>query len=429
MPEFVILADDLSGACDTAVQFSSAGYKTIVINKASNFSSLDSSFDVVSLSTNSRDTTPQEAREKIKESCYYLKGLKDTTLYKKIDSTWRGNIGVELEVILKELDFGFALISSAYPKNKRVGLGGYLLVDGQLLHHTPMAKDPASPIKEGYLPDLLREQTKLPVEHLNLQMIEKGVNEIKKYILEKLNVNGPCLFIADALEENHLDTIAGLGKEELPSYVLVGSAGLSKALLRQKNSRALDNEYLPVLTVIGSVHPNSNLQVDEMIKKQGVMEIYLPAHNLLGSQEGLKELANEAIGILNRGEDLVIRTSRTVNDVELVKSEGIRLGLGNLEITNQVALSLQKFMIDILGKVQIAGLMVTGGATALQLLEGTQAFGIEVSEEIEPGVPIGKIVGGICDGLKIITKAGGFGSSQVFCHGAEILKQKERYAK
>lgn len=424
MPEFIIVADDLSGACDTAVQFSNAGYKTIVINKIANLLTLDPRFKAVSISTNSRDTSPSEARKKLKEACHYLKKIKNPTLYKKIDSTWRGNIGIELEVLLKELNMSFALISSAYPKNKRVGIGGYLLVDGQLLHHTPMAKDPASPIKDGYLPNLLRQQTQLPVEHLNLQLIEKGINELKKYILEKLNVHGPCLFIADALEENHLDTLAQLNKENLPPYIYVGSAGLSKALLRQKNH--LHTTALPVLTVIGSVHPNSNLQVDEMIKKQGVKDIYLPWQNLLGSQEGLKDLAQEAVEILARGENLVIRTSRTVSDVELVKSEGSKLGLNNLAIANYVSQSLQKFMTDILGRVKIAGLMVTGGATALQLLEGTYAEGIEVTKEIEPGVPLGKIVGGNLDGLNIITKAGGFGSSQVFCHGAEILKQKGR---
>jgi len=425
VPEFVILADDLSGACDTAVQFSNAGYKTIVLNKITNLASLDLRFKAVAISTNSRDTSQNEAREKVKAACHYLKGLDGATIYKKIDSTWRGNIGAELEVLINELALKFVLISSAYPKNKRVGLGGYLLVDGQLLHHTPMAKDPGSPIKEGYLPDLLKQQTTLPIEHINLQLIEKGTQEVERYILEKVEHNGPCLFIADAVEESHLDTLTLLNKGNLPPHIFAGSAGLSAALLRQRDTHAEGS--LPVLTVLGSVHPNSNLQVDEMIKKLGVKEIYIPWQNLLGfSREGLQDLAQEAVDILTRREDLVVRTSRTISDVELAKTEGVKLGLSNLEIANNVSRGLQKFMTAILGRVKIAGLMVTGGATALQLLEGTDAEGIEVKEEIEPGVPIGKIVGGVLDGTKIITKAGGFGSRNVFCSGAEILKQKER---
>jgi len=426
VPEFIIIADDLSGACDTAVQFSSSGYRTIVLNKSDSLLSLGSRFNAVAITTNSRDTSSSQAKEKVKEACQFLKNKTNPTIYKKIDSTWRGNIGAELEMLIKELNLKFALICSVYPKNKRVGIGGYLLVDGQLLHHTPMAKDPGSPIEEGYLPVLLKKQTNLPVEHIDLQIIEKGYLEVEKYIAEKVEKNGQCLFIADALEECHLDTLALLSKRNLPRHIFAGSAGLSAALLRQKKNDSEENS-LPVLTVIGSVHPNSNLQVDEMIKKLGIKEVYIPWQNLINYTAGtLNDLAIEAVNKLNSGEDLVIRTSRTVNDVELAKLEGIKLGLSSLEIANTISQGLQKFMADILGKVKISGLMVTGGATALQLLEGTNAEGIEVEEEIEPGVPIGKIVGGVLDGLSIITKAGGFGSQNVFCNGAEILKQKER---
>ena len=71
----------------------------------------------------------------------------------------------------------------------------------------------------------------------------------------------------------------------------------------------------------------------------------------------------------------------------------------------------------------IGGIMITGGATALKLLEATGGEGIELHREIEPGVPMGCMVGGDLDGLKIVTKAGGFGTFDVFNIGYEILKQ------
>jgi uncharacterized protein YgbK (DUF1537 family) len=423
--KFIILADDLSGACDTAVQFSNFGYKTIVLNKTNNLASVSDQFNTIAITTNSRDTSPLDAKEKAKQVCRHLKKFNNINIYKKIDSTWRGNIGAELEVILEELGFKFALICSAYPQNKRIGLGGYLLVDGRLLHHTPMAKDPGSPITEGFLPGYLRKQTSLTVEHISLQIIEKGSAVISEYILEKVK-NGPCLFIADAIEDEHLDVLAAISTKIHLPHILVGSAGLSAAMLRQEK-HIVKEKKPPVLTVIGSVHPNSNLQVDEMIKKFGVKEIYIPWQNLLHYSEGvLKNLALEATNILKDGEDLVIRTSQSASDVELAKSEGTRMGLSGVEIANSISQGLQKFMGSILGKVNIAGIMVTGGTTALQLLEVLKAEGIEVQKEIEPGVPLGKIVGGVLNGLSIITKAGGFGSRNVFCHGAEILKQKER---
>ncbi|MFZ7102395.1 MAG: four-carbon acid sugar kinase family protein [Peptococcaceae bacterium] len=426
MLNYVIIADDLSGACDTAVQFSNFGYRTIVINKLANLPARDAGFNAVAITTNSRDASAADAQLKIKEVCKSLKSLPDINIYKKIDSTWRGNIGAELETLLRELDLKFVVICSAYPRNKRVGLGGYLLVDGQLLHHTSMAKDPGSPIKEGFLPDLLQKQTRLPVKLITLKVIEKGVEILKEYILSNIK-DGPCLFIADTIEESHLDILAQLSDEGLPRHIYVGSAGLSAAILRQDKEKGEAAEALPVLTVIGSVHPNSNLQVDEMIKKYGVKEIYIPWPNLLHYSEGaLKDFTKEALTTLQGGADLVIRTSRTASDVELAKAEAERLGLSSLEIANTISLGLQKFMAGILGYVELAGIMVTGGATALQLLEVMNAEGIEVEREIEAGVPLGKIVGGTLNNLPIITKAGGFGSRNIFCNGVEILKQRER---
>lgn len=417
----------MSGACDTAVQFSNFGHKTIVLNKLDNLNFLTSQFTAVAVTTNSRDLPVLDAGVKIQETCGFLKNLKGASVYKKIDSTWRGNIGVELEVMLQELNLNFAIVCSAYPKNKRTGIGGYLLVDGQLLHHTPMAKDPGSPIKQGFLPDLLRSQTSLPVQLLCLQLIEQGIEAIEDFILEKLN-DGPCLFIADAIEEGHLDILAQLNESKVPPHIFVGSAGLSAAILRKdKVQEKKLTLTLPVLTVIGSVHPNSNLQVDEMIKKLGVKEVYIPWQNLLNYSEGaLKGFTLEALNTLNSGEDIVIRTSRNANDVELAQAEGSSIGLSGKEIANNIAEGLKKFMAGILVNTKLSGLMVTGGATALQLLEVMDAEGIEVIEEIEPGVPLGKIVGGKINDLRIITKAGGFGSRNVFCNGAEILKQKER---
>lgn len=426
MPEFIIIADDLSGACDTAVQFKKADHKTLVLNSPAGLLSLDPQFGVVALTTNSRDVAPNEAREKVREVCGYLKTLPNTTIYKKMDSTWRGNIGAELEILMENLGYKFALICSAYPQNNRIGIGGYLLVDGQLLQYSPIAKDPASPIRQGYLPHILQKQTSLPVTHINLQVIEGGLQELRSFILKKLEEEGPCLFIADGVLDSHLDTLALLSNADLPPFIYVGSAGLSSALLRQKKNYLAFEKTFPVLTFIGSVHPNSYLQAEEMIGKLGVKDIALPGEFLLDvSEERLRDLTVEAINLLKRGEDLVIRTSRTVEDVKKLKDLGVKLGLNSSEISNRVSLAIQKLLSHILVQVKIAGIMVTGGATALDLVEGTGAQGIEVIKEIEPGVPLGKIVGGAVDGLPIITKAGGFGSLNVFCKGREFLVKGE----
>ena len=423
MLEFLIIADDLSGACDTAVQFRKFGYRTLVLNRTDRAHALFDRYDVIALATNTRDLTPDGARKSILKLCPFFSDIKGATFYKKIDSTWRGNIGSELEVLLKQLQLGFALICSAFPENMRIGLGGYLLVDGQLLHRMPMAKDTASPIAEGYLPTLLSRQTDLPVEYLPLRLIERGDDAIERFIAEKVR-KGPCLFIADATEQSHLDTIAEISSASLPPFIFAGSAGLASAICR-RSRRMIRKSSFSVLTVVGSIHPKNNVQIEKLIRTYRIQERYIPLEVLIHAEpkQPLRAFSAEAAGILAKGEDLVIRTyPHNVNIESSVSKDSLR-GRTRTDLADTIAGGLQRFVMDILEKTAVGGIMVTGGATALKLLEGLQGEGIEVHREIEPGVPFGRIVGGDFNGMKIITKAGGFGSPEVFCTGLEVMKQ------
>jgi len=423
MVKFFIIADDLSGACDTAVQFRKSGYRTLVLNQMDNARTFVDLYEAIAVTTNSRDLAPDAARNGIRKLCPFLRDLKHATFYKKIDSTWRGNIGAELEVLLEELTLRFAVICSVFPENMRIGLDGYLLVDGQPLHRTAMAKDPASPIAEGHLPTLLSGQTDLPVEYLPLSLVERGCGAVQKIISEKVR-KGPCLFIADATEQAHLDTLAELSSAQLPPFIFAGSAGLSAAVLRQYGGAAKKSS-LPILTVVGSVHPKNNAQIEKLTDTYPMQERYIPWEMLLQAkpEQTLSALAVEAINILAKGEDLVIRTCRSVNDVESATSEGKTMGLAGAEVADAIADGLQRFVVNILAQTRVGGILVTGGATAVKLLEGIKGEGIEVHREIEPGVPFGRIVGGEFNGMKIITKAGGFGSPDVFCKGKEYIKE------
>jgi uncharacterized protein YgbK (DUF1537 family) len=420
----MIIADDLSGACDTAVQFRKFGYPTVVLNHIEKAKPLFDRYAAMAITTNSRDLPACEAVQAVHAIGPFLKKLKHLTFYKKIDSTWRGNIGAELEVLLDELQLGFAIICSAFPENMRLGVGGYLMVDGRLLHHTPMAKDPASPIMESFLPDLLARQSDLPVELLAVKLIESGVDAVRGFILEKIQ-QGPCFFIADATETEHLDTIADIGTKGLPPYIFAGSAGLSAAVIGQRKKRD-KKPSRPILSVVGSVHPKSTAQIDKLIETHHISDIYVPWDPLLhGKQETLETVCTQAAEILGRGDDLVLRTCRSADDADAATAEGRKAGMSGTEVAMKISESIRDVVVDVLSRTTVEGLMVTGGTTALKLLEGFAGDGIEVLREIEPGVPLGCIVGGKCDGMPILTKAGGFGSPDVFCTGLEIMKIEE----
>ena len=68
MEKYIIIADDLSGACDTAVQFSNWGYKTLVVNQGEKLT-VDIPYKAVAITSNSRDVSPQKARTLVAGIC------------------------------------------------------------------------------------------------------------------------------------------------------------------------------------------------------------------------------------------------------------------------------------------------------------------------------------------------------------------------
>jgi uncharacterized protein YgbK (DUF1537 family) len=58
---------------------------------------------------------------------------------------------------------------------------------------------------------------------------------------------------------------------------------------------------------------------------------------------------------------------------------------------------------------QPATLILTGGDTAAFVLDALDADSILLCHELAPGIPLGRITGGLADGCNVITKSGGFG--------------------
>ena len=72
------------------------------------------------------------------------------------------------------------------------------------------------------------------------------------------------------------------------------------------------------------------------------------------------------------------------------------------------------------------GLLMSGGDTALLVCRLLGAEGIRLEAEIEPGVPFGRLMGGVGDGLAVVTKSGGFGTEETLACVARVLSAQNR---
>ena len=161
-----IVADDLTGATTTGVLLARSGVRTNVYfheeavkEKADECN--EQSEDAIVISTNSRASKSEKAYEAVKYATDILKGQGCRYFQKRIDTTMRGGIGVEIDAMLDALgEDTVALVVPAMPGSRRILVGGYSVIDGTALVNTPAARDVRTPVKENYIPKLLAAQTK-----------------------------------------------------------------------------------------------------------------------------------------------------------------------------------------------------------------------------------------------------------------------------
>ena len=120
-----IIADDLTGANDTALQFKLRGADTNILLNTGTDPKSAAKQQTWAISTESRNVEPDEAFEKVKNATkYFVEKINPDFFYKKIDSTVRGNIAVEILAMLEVLEMDAAIVMPAFPQEGRTAEQG-----------------------------------------------------------------------------------------------------------------------------------------------------------------------------------------------------------------------------------------------------------------------------------------------------------------
>jgi len=427
------IADDLTGANELGLIFKKNGINPIVaIDFAPDRPFPNFDYDSVVINLETRRLNPKRAYEKIKHFLerhkFWLKNL----VYKKIDSTVRGNLAEELDPFF-ELDMAdVAAVVPALPYNGRITVGGYHLVNGIPIIYTEYAKDQGRNIEESYLPFLIQRFSHYKVSHITLIDVLKGWENIDKQFVEHFK-KGNRIIVLDATNNTDLERIACAIKTSKLKILPVGSAGLMEKLYSEKkNIHAMKKciEKKPVLFICGSLNEISRIQVRQLIEERGyeTRKIELNVKSLINSigkkkRNEFNRLLDQASIHLDEGKNLVICTPE--------EKYGYRK---NKDLINESTKSTLGLLAKkLLERNEISGLFLIGGDTALAVLGklGAQYFGI--GGQLVPYVPVGVIKSNLgCDirdrGFKykkliVITKAGGFGDKDILVKGAEYFQK------
>ncbi|HEY8529971.1 MAG TPA: four-carbon acid sugar kinase family protein [Paenibacillaceae bacterium] len=427
-----ILADDLTGACDTGVQMARCGFATTVLLDAGKRPGTLS--DVVAVDTDSRSLSAEEAYGRVAEACGLLLREKCDIFYKKIDSTMRGNIGAELDAVYRHVRPDFIVLAPSFPEAGRVVRGGHMFVHGVPLHETDAGRDPKHPVGLSFLPDVLGRQSDQPVAVVTAEELRGDGGVLEEKIRRCRGERIPYLLF-DAETDADLGLIVSAVERSGCRVVWAGSAGLARALAARLSTCQGKDKPLPpvpdgsgtVCMAVGSVNSRSRRQLEAVLRLPGVAGFEMRSERVLEEESRRRELdrlrraAEEAMRAAPRA--LVLYSSGSAEDVERARREGAGLGMDEGAVSGVVSRALGELVAGIVNGFGFRHLVLTGGDTARQVCLRLGARAIELAGELEPGVPVGRLVD--AGERWVVTKAGGFGSEQVLCNALRFFRRED----
>ncbi len=231
----LVIADDLTGGADSGAQFAKRGLSTLLISLIHNPEVDFKKYlerDVLVINTDSRGLSPESAFHLV---AAVLKGYDRElfpVIYKKIDSTLRGNIGFETDAILKGAEISTGFMTPAFPEQRRTVVGGILMVNGKRLSLTETSKDAVSPVKESHVQKLLQTQSGFGIGRIDLADVVSGPERLKKAVNEECK-KGNRIIVFDAVERRDLTHIAEAAFDMDEKPLFIGSAGLAEEVARK----------------------------------------------------------------------------------------------------------------------------------------------------------------------------------------------------
>ena len=410
-PELGILADDLTGATDTGLQFAKCGRRTLV----SLSWAASSPCDVLVFDADSRARSAAEAWQRVVVATQKLRAAGPHRYYKKIDSTGRGNLGAEVEAMLEALGAPLALVCPSFPPLGRTVRQGWIYVRDTPLDQTEFAEDPLWPATTASLTEILARQTTLPIDQLTLADVRHGPALVRRR-LRDLRDRGIRIVVGDAEAATDLRCLIEAIRQSDDTILPVGSAGLAEwlagSLTRPAHPpKAITLSADPILVVAGTMNRVGLSQLARLTD-HGVRSVHVNADQAIDDLERVCADAATALVSRLREGGCVVLTLADENqrppDLSAVASvRGVDLAIATERLVAALGLSTKQAI----ERIAPSALILTGGDTARAVCAAVGAQGLEVCREVAPGIPLSLLEGGRWDGLPVVTKAGGFGAT------------------
>ncbi|MEN4882657.1 four-carbon acid sugar kinase family protein [Pantoea agglomerans] len=406
----LVIADDFTGANDAGSGLAQAGARVHVLFGTEAPLPEDAA-DVLVISTDSRAVSASQAAERVAQVVqHFAAQLRQGWLFKKIDSTLRGNIGAETAAALRASGKRLALVAPAVPRLGRTTHEGKVWVNQRLLTDTEFASDPKTPILSARV-----------LDQMQIDGTEIDLPTLRSDRLDAVLAAAHGVVVVDAENEADLARLIIAAARLTEKPLLVGAAGLSDALgaaLSVRPSR-------PVLAVVGSMSNSAQQQIATLLKQRAVEIVDVDIRQLFQQPAwpDRDRWIEQAETALRAGRHTVIRTCQ---------HESQRHDIGHLSQQHSVTRQqLGEGISQLLGEITHSlcrtqlphALYLSGGDVAIAVAQALGASGFKIQGLVAGCVPHGVLLNSEFT-LPVMTKAGGFGDENTLVAAIGFIEEK-----
>jgi D-threonate/D-erythronate kinase len=349
-----LVADDLTGALDTAAQF--AGGPTAPIVAWSAATQQRDAF-CVAVDSGCRDMPADAAAPRFERFIDVLSPHGDRLSVLKIDSLLRGHAASEIALCARRWPDRAIIVAPAFPQQGRVTRGGrqYVLADGA---------------------------ARVVGEDIGATLRAHGI----AVALRRPGADAPSgISIWDADCDDGLTQVVHAGRRLDHAPLWCGSAGLGAALSRLWPAVERHNLLIParpLLGIFGSDHPVT--------------------------QQQLARVAPVIVAIAETGDSHAVALHRTVQQCGVAFATfALPTGVARDDARRSIDARLPALLARL---PRPASLLVSGGETLRSVCQCLRADGLRLEGEVAAGIPLSTIVGGSWSGVQVISKSGAFGA-------------------
>lgn len=398
-----VIADDLTGALDTGVQFVNSKVSVAVVAGTDYCArGIDlNRTDVVVVNAELRHKSPEQAYKDCTAVVRKAVESGTGTLYIKVDSGLRGNIGAMMQAALDQTGETFAAFAPALPAMNRITRDGLQYIDGCLINDSAFGKDPFEPVTSPYVRDLFRGC------RADVRSYPRGK------AFDTSDVKTPTIGIFDVETKEDFHAIAQSLQAQNRLRVLGGCAGFAGELLSYLGldgpPEKLPDLDAPLLVVCGSLNPITKNQLQYAGRNGGVRISLDPEQLTKGyfdTRDGktfLDSLAKEMAG----GLDLFIDTTGT--DTGGTPEE--------IQCMGAVVAKQLGVLVSRLLECPASGRylpMIIGGDTLLGVMRQLSCHEIHPLGEVVSGTVLFEAAREGGNSRLMLSKSGGFGNRDLF---------------